>query len=165
MKKVYLLWLLSNSTKAKLDYPGWLDSDMIWRETKAPSEKCARCRGCGGFQKGRKSNRWRRLRLSLQRFFSPEPWPFSKVDSIFPHVQLHCILTMGVKTRLDFCSNLSRQCLIKSKTPCLWVSFLGSVELLSLFFDLHKWLFETILGSRDILNHIEKRDNVLFKRL
>lgn len=29
-KKVYLLWLSSSGTKAKLDNPGWLDSQLIW---------------------------------------------------------------------------------------------------------------------------------------
>lgn len=29
-KKVYQPWLSSNGTKAKLDNPGWLDSQLIW---------------------------------------------------------------------------------------------------------------------------------------
>lgn len=65
-----------------------------------------------------KSNRWLRgCAFSSEGSVSPEPWPFSKVDSIFPHVRLHCVLTMGVKTWVGFLLQLVEAVLDQVRVP------------------------------------------------
>lgn len=175
-KKVYLLWLSPSSTKAKLDNPGWLDSQLILgkRETDAPRGNCACRRRCARFQEGHfkrgKPTTGTGCAFSSKGSVSPEPWPFSKVDSIFPHVGLYCILTKGVKTWLDFCSNMSRQCSIRSECRP-YIKSLGSYFMIRSqtcerlrMFDLHKWLFKIDHYRRDWIYHIKHRQCcVLYK--